>query len=147
MYRIITLFASALLTLGASARACADVITVLGNTGDGTIDVTGLPQDFNLSPIRAGVGGNDLRGLAPVFFFELPTLTTQSALQGAELKLQFLDVTRATIFTAPEFKADLFGIGARSSPTILSTDYFDGNSALSKDTLIAKGFVTRMALA
>jgi len=36
----------------------------------------------------------------------------------------------------------LFGIGARSTPTILGTDYYDGDAALSADTLIAEGFIT-----
>jgi hypothetical protein len=42
----------------------------------------------------------------------------------------------------PNFNADLFGIGSRSSPTILSTDYYDGNASLSTNTLIARGFLT-----
>jgi len=130
------------ITLGVAGDARAGFIAVTGDTGDGTIDVNGLPQDFSLTQLRVGTGGDNLRGLAPVFFFALPTLSSSDALLDAQLQLAYLGLTRATVFAAPDFNADLYGLGMRSTPTILTTDYFDGNSSFSHDALLAQGFIT-----
>jgi hypothetical protein len=45
-------------------------------------------------------------------------------------------------FQTPNFNVDLFGIDARSTPTLTNSDFFDGNAALSTDTLIAQSFIT-----
>jgi hypothetical protein len=123
-------------------RYAPAVVTVLGDPGDGHVDVNGLPQDFSLPTLRVGVGGDNVRGLADIFFFALPKLTSVTSLLGAHLNLQYLGISQFTVTVTPEFNADLFGLGARSTPTILSTDYYDGDSSLSTNTLIAKGFIT-----
>jgi hypothetical protein len=43
------------------------VISVPGDPGDGTVDVNGLPQDFSLTFLPAGTGGNNSRGLASIY--------------------------------------------------------------------------------
>lgn len=130
------------ITLGVAGDARAGFITVVGDTGDGTIDVNGLPQDFSLTQLRVGTGGDNLRGLAPVFFFALPTLSSSDSFLDAQLQFAYLGLTRATVFAAPNFNADLYGLGTRSTPTILATDYYDGNASGSTDTLLAQGFIT-----
>src|SRR6266545_8277054 len=91
-----------------AGKAFGGFVTVTGDTGDGTIDVNGLPQDFSLTQLRVGTGGDNLRGLAPVFFFALPTLSSSDALLDAQLQLAYLGLTRATVFAAPDFNADLY---------------------------------------
>lgn len=110
MLRLTSLVLAVALVLIGTGKASAAFLPITGNTADGTVDVNGLPQDFPLTQLRSGVGGNDLRGLALVYFFELPTLPSRDSLVSAQLRLTFLDVTRATVFTAPDFNADLFGL-------------------------------------
>jgi hypothetical protein len=132
------------LSLGIAGESHGSFITVYGDEGDGTVDVNGLPQDFTLTFLRAGNGGNNVRGLAPIFFFALPTLPSLDSLTSAELNLVYLGIHIGSPgnWAPPEFNVDLFGLGTRSTPTILSSDFFDGGSSLSTDALLAKGFVT-----
>ena len=142
MYHLKSFVVVLTLSLATAGDALGGLLVIPGDVGDGTVDVNGLPQDFSLTQLRPGVGGNNVRGLASIFFFALPDISSPATLVGATLRIQFLDITRASIVTIPEFNVDLFGLGARSSPTILCSDYFDGDSSLSSDTLIAKSFIT-----
>jgi hypothetical protein len=128
--------------LGATTQVSGAVISVLGDTADGTVTFDGFAGDFSLPMIRAGVAGNDVSGQATIFFFALPRLPSRSSLVGAELDLQYLGISQFTVTVPPEFNGDLFGIGARSTPTILASDYYDGDASLSADSLIAEAFVT-----
>lgn len=133
----------AFVLLGPVGSTTAGII-IRGDQGDGTIDVNGLPQDFSLTQLRVGAGGNNVRGLAPVFFFALPNVPSRASILGAELKIEYLGFSRGSpgVFVDPEFSADLFGLGGRATPTILSGDYYDGDASLSTDTLIQAGFIT-----
>jgi hypothetical protein len=135
---------AAVVAVGAAGGAAGGPINVRGDAADGTVDVNGLPGDFSLPQLRVGVGGDDVRGLAPVFFFSLPTLPSRDSLAGAELRLTFLDFTRGTPgnWEFPRYNVDLFGLGARATPTILNADYYDGDASLGTDALIAEGFAT-----
>lgn len=142
MNRCLTCILTIAFTFATAGKAFGGFITVTGDTGDGTIDVNGLPQDFSSAQLRVGTGGDNLRGLAPVFFFALPTLSPSDLLVGVQLQFAYLGLTQASIFTAPNFNADLYGLGTRSTPTILTTDYFDGTPSASGGTLLAQGFIT-----
>ena len=124
--------------------ATAGLISVVGDPGDGIVDVNGLPQDFSNAQLRVGVGGNNVRGLAAIYFFALPNVPARDAILGVELSIEYLGFARGSpgVFADPEFNIDLFGLGSRSTPTILSADYHDGDASLSTDTLIAEGFIT-----
>jgi hypothetical protein len=116
--------------------------TILGNPADGTVDVNGLAGDFGLPTLRAGTGGNNVRGHADIFFFAIPDVPSPASITGATLRFTYLDIARFTHTVVPEFNVDLFGIGARATPTIVSSDYHDGDAALSTDTLIAESIIT-----
>jgi hypothetical protein len=135
---------SVILSLVAAGESFGGFINVPGDKGDGYVDVNGLPQNFDDPTLRAGTGGNNVRGLAPVFFFALPALPSRDSLAGVVFDIQYLGFASGSpgIFVNPEFNIDFYGLGARSTPTILSTDYYDGDSSLSPDTLMAKGFIT-----
>ena len=128
-----------------ATEASGEMISIVGDFGDGTVDVGGLGGSLSAPQIRAGVAGNNSRGQSTIYFFALPTIPSSDAIVEAELQLHFLGLTRATITTPPELNADLFGIGARSSPTILASDYYDGDASLGSDTLIAESFLTPSA--
>jgi hypothetical protein len=144
MLRFIACLVAIALSFGIAGEAFGGTITVAGDYGDGSVDVNGLPQNFDLPVLRVGTGGNNVRGHASIFFFALPALPSPGALAEADLTLNYLGIAEGSpgVFGIPEFNADLFGIGARSTPTILSTDYHDGNASASTDTLIAQGFIT-----
>jgi hypothetical protein len=122
--------------------ATAGTIVVVGDPGDGEVDVNGLPGSFALTQVRVGTGGNNVRGIADVFFFALPNVPSPTSIVGAQLNLQYLGISQFSVLVTPEFNADLFGLGARLTPTVLSSDYYDGNASLSTDTLLLKGLIT-----
>lgn len=148
MYRSLSCVVVVALSLGAVGEAFGVTITIPGDIGDGVVDVNGLPQDFFLPQLRVGVGGNNVRGLAVIFFFALPTVPSPASIVGAQLDIAYLGISQGSpgVFVPPEFNVDLFGIGARSSPTILGSDYHDGSASLSTDMLIAERFVTPSTL-
>lgn len=88
--------------------------------------------------IRPGTGGNDSRGSAAVFFFELPTLGSPDDLTAASLRITYHGIDGQT----PNFNLDLFGLGARSDLAIVPSDYYDGPYEDSDDFLIANDVIT-----
>jgi hypothetical protein len=121
----------------------AEPLTIRGHTGDGTIDANGLPQDESLPILRVGTGGDTVRGLAPVFFFALPPAPSREAITGAELEFQYLGTARGTAdhFIPPQFKADLYGLGTRATPSVLRSDYHDGKATATSGTLLASSLI------
>jgi autotransporter-associated beta strand protein len=128
--------------LGAPGQTLGPVVSTPGDPGDGIVDITGDIGNVPDPQIRVGVGGDDVAGQDDIFFFALPKLTSPASLLGAQLNFQYLGISQFTPTVTPEFNVDLFGIGARSTPTILVTDYFDGDPSLSSDSLISRGFIT-----
>jgi autotransporter-associated beta strand protein len=104
--------------LGSGGQILGPTLTILGNTGDGSIDFTGDVRDISSSQVRVGTGGNDVAGEADIFFFALPKLTSPASILGAQLNLQYLGISQFTMTVTPEFNVDLFGLGARSTTTI-----------------------------
>lgn len=139
-----TLFCGVVLALclEAGGRAAGGYITVTGDPGDGDVGINGLAGSLADPTNRVGVAGNDLHGQAAVFFFALPTLPSRAALVGAELDLQYMGVSQFTVTVTPEFNADLYGIGARSTPTILGSDYYDGPPSGGAGALLADDLIT-----
>jgi hypothetical protein len=118
-------------------------IVVPGDAWDGQVDVNGVPVDIPLTEVRPGTGGGSpttvVRGQASVFFFPLPTLSP-STIASADVQLSFLGYEGS-----PEFNLDVFGLGVRSTATMLSSDYYAGNAAGGSGTLIETGFLTPSA--
>lgn len=124
------------------SHAAAATIAVTGDSGDGMVDVNGVALNLTDPMIRPGTGGNDVRGQAGVFFFQLPTLSP-NAIASADVQLSFLGLDVAgDVVNVPDFNLDLFGLGVRSSATILSSDYYAGNAAGGNGTLIESAFLT-----
>lgn len=119
--------------------ATGGLIVVVGNTGDGNASVNGLPGSLGAPATWVGTGGNDVRGFAAIYFFALPTLSPGSTLTGAQLRVEYLGLGYRPV---PDFSVGLFGINARADATILASDYYDGNAALSSDTLLQTAVVT-----
>lgn len=131
-----------LLILG---HANAATIVVSGDAGDGLVDVNGVAGSLTDASIRPGTGGGSptsvVRGQAAVFFFQLPTLSP-TTIVNANVQLAFLGFEGSA-----EFNLDLFGLGVRSSTTILASDYYAGTSASGSGTLIEIAFLTPSATA
>jgi hypothetical protein len=125
------------------SHARAATIVVPSDPGDGQVDVNGVPVDIPLTEVRPGTGGGSettvVRGQASVFFFALPTLSP-STISSADVQWSFLGYEGS-----PEFNLDVFGLGVRSTATMLSSDYYAGNSAGGSGTVLQTGFLTPSA--
>ena len=120
----------------------ADVqIQVVGCLGYTHRLLAGLPQDLADPITRVGTGGNNLRGLAAVYFFELPTFSSLATITNAQLQIEYLGVSPSSNTVTPEFNVDLFGIDARPDAIIHSGDYYDGDSAFSSDVLVQTAMI------
>jgi hypothetical protein len=134
-----------LLAVGAG-NATADTITIIGDKGDGMVDVLGN-AGLNLSDptIRPGTGGDisggGVRGQVGIIFFALPTLAPGSTIAGTRLHIRYLGPETGGS-PIPEFNIDAFGIGARSSALMLSSDYYAGPAASSSNMLIQAAVIT-----
>jgi hypothetical protein len=137
----LTVFAL-LLSFGLASRSSGDIITVLGDKGDGGVDVHGTPVNLSDPDFRPGTGGNIIRGQAAIYFFALPTISPGAAITSATLQFQYLGIYVDSIPSIPEFNLDVFGINARPTATIQSSDYYGGPTALSTDTLILASAIT-----
>jgi len=122
----------------------AATVEVPGDVGDGLVDVNGVPVNLADPTIRPGTGGGPsasvVRGQAGIFFFQLPTISP-STITSADVQLAFLGFDGS-----PEFNLDVFGLGVRSSATILSSDYYAGSSANGSGALIETQFLTPNAI-
>jgi hypothetical protein len=138
------LIAALSICLGATAYA-NPILDIVGHQGDGSVqaDVPVNPLDATLPSLRVGSGGDDERGHAAVFFFELPNLQTGDSLLAADLSLRYLGFTP---FTFPQYvphdDADLYGLGVRPTVEIFSQDYYDGDPSGALDTLIRASILT-----
>ena len=124
---------------GVDYTAPAGVINVTGDAGDGQLGAAGEVQGLSVEHDRAGVGGDNSRGLGLIYFFELPTLPAGTTLTGAELQLQY---TQIETNAAPDFNLDLYGLDARNTATFSASDYVDGNTSSPSDTLIESAIIT-----
>lgn len=118
-------------------QANAGVITIVGDTADGSIDVNGIPANSSDQFTRVGTGGDIIRGVNIIYFFELPTLSSLTTITDAELRFEYVG-KRDT----PEFNIDLFGIDARPDAHIEASDYYDGIATSSSDSLIQIEIIT-----
>ena len=103
--------------------ANAGVISVVGDSGNGQIGADGSIAGIGLEKDRTGTGGDNSRGLALIYFFELPTFSAFTTITNAELEFEYVEEENS-----PEFKIDLFGIDARPSAIFQASDYYDGNA-------------------
>jgi hypothetical protein len=142
--RVGWLAAVLLLAVGAG-NATADTITIIGDKGDGMVDVFGTPVNLSDPTIRPGTGGDisggGIRGQVGIFFFALSTLSPGSSIVGTRLHIHYLGPETGGS-PIPEFNIDAFGLGARSSPTMLSSDYYAGPAGSSSNTLIQAAVIT-----
>lgn len=129
------------------ANARAGLINVVGDTGDGGVDVNGTPVNLSDPDFRPGTGGNIIRGQAAIYFFKLPIVPSVSATTSVALQIQYLGIYVDSVPSIPEFNLDLFGIGARPNADIQSSDYFAGSAASSSDELIQDDFITPSTVA
>lgn len=118
----------------------AATIVIPGDPNDGQVDVNGVPVDLTDTIVRPGTGGGSqttvVRGQATIYFFALPLLSPNT-ISNASIRLSF-----AGLEASPDFDLDLFGLGVRSSPTILAGDYYAGNAAGGSGTLLEAGMLT-----
>jgi hypothetical protein len=140
--RFLSALVACVLLLASPSLGLGGPITIVGNLGDGTLDVNGHASGLSDPGIGIGSGGNDARGQQGILFFALPTVASPSAITSASFQIDYLGLQGFTVMVPPEFNVDLFSLGTRSSPTILPTDYYDGPASLSTDTLVTAGLVT-----
>lgn len=105
--------------------------SIYGTTDDRQVSSTGSVTDVN--PMLSGYSSATV--LNPVVVFQLPTLPAGKEFSAASLRL-YLQGRDGT----PIFNADLYGLGASSSPSVLPTDWyagaFDGDAILIQDNFI-----------
>lgn len=137
-------FATALVLLVCS-NVTAGSISIPGDLGDGGVEANGWIDGLDGPALRVGSGGDDERGHAAVFFFELLVLSINSTdeITSAQIDLTYLGFAP---FSFPQYvpteDGDLYGIGGRSTATVLPADYYDGSPTIAPDTLIEASILT-----
>lgn len=122
--------------------ATAAIVSIVGDPGDGGVDVNGIASGFTSPDARIGTAGNNVRGVHVVYFFALPTFTSVSTITNAQLQIEYLGIAQFTHTVTPEFNVDVFGIDARPNAIIQASDYYDGDATFSSDALIQTGIIT-----
>ena len=112
----------------------AGYISVLGDSGNGQIGADGSIAGIGIQKDRVGTGGDNERGLALIYFFELPTFSSLTTITNAELQIEYVEIETSS--GPPDFNIDLLGIDVRPSSIFDASDYYDGIATLSSDTLI-----------
>jgi hypothetical protein len=107
-------------------------LIIVCHPGDGLVDVNGVGDTEPIPAIRPGTGGNNSRGQAAIFFFELPALPSREAIVALDLVIHYLGIDGSV----PNFNLDLYGIGGRDIAQIQSSDYYDGSGLDAPDLLI-----------
>jgi hypothetical protein len=138
-------FAIALTACFAATAHASITLTIGGDSGDSSVQDGAAINltDAMLPALRVGSGGDNERGHAAVFFFELPTLPSRDSLLAANLDLHYLGFTPFSFPQhVPRNDADLYGIGVRSVAEVNSADYYDGDPAGTSDSLITASLLT-----
>jgi hypothetical protein len=117
--------------------AASGGLIVVGDAADGLVDVNGVGDTEPIPAIRPGTGGNNSRGQAAIFFFELPSFASRDAIAGVDLEVHYLGIDGSV----PNFNLDLYGIGARAVAQIQASDYYDGSGFDATSTLIQDDIV------
>lgn len=105
--------------------------TIVGNVADAQVSSASVNATAN--PILAGFSGNT--GYSAVFVFQLPTLPAGHKFYTANFSA-YLYGKDGT----PAFNGDLYGLGFRSSATVLTSDFYAGPGQ-SGVTLIQDNYV------
>ena len=145
---------AALVLNGLSADAHAiDTASGSPSARNGIGDTTG----GNTSEIlRTGLSGSTgaTASQTIVFVFQLPTVAPSEPITGATLNFTFLSYQTAGAAVATLGNIDLYGLGYRSSSTVLATDYYHGaldpstSATRIQDNLLAtSGLTTNSAIA
>jgi hypothetical protein len=99
-----------------------------------TVVVTGAPQDQAVNSVggfkfigdqsvRVGDNGTNANEQAWVIPFQVPTIPTGQGVTSASLSVWLQSIGNATSVVGG---VDVYGLGWRTSPTILASDYFEG---------------------
>jgi hypothetical protein len=140
-----TCVAIALTVLFSATGHASITVTIGGDPGDSSVQDGAAvnPADATLPALRVGSGGDNERGHAAVFFFELPTLPSRDSLLAADLQLHYLGFTPFSFPQhVPRNDADLYGIGVRSVAEVSAVDYYDGDPGGTSDSLITASLLT-----
>jgi hypothetical protein len=113
-------------------------VIIVGDAADGLVDVNGIGDTEPIPAIRPGTGGNNSRGQAAIFFFELPNFASRETISAVDVELHYLGIDGSV----PNFNLDLYGIGARAIAQIQASDYYDGSGLDATDTLIQNNIAT-----
>jgi hypothetical protein len=138
-------FAIALTVCFAAAGHASITLNIAGDPGDSSVQHGAAvnPADAALPALRVGSGGDNERGHAAVFFFELPTLPSRDSLLAADLAIHYLGFTPFSFPQhVPRNDADLYGLGVRSVAAVSTADYYDGDPSGTSDSLIAASLLT-----
>lgn len=121
-----------------------------GNPEDGNSIGGTAVASTTLVTARAGSNGTTQPiGRAYVIPFKLPTLSANQQFAFASLTLYYADTNGqgGTVGNYPDgvtanFDADLYGLGVRSTSTVLGSDYFQGTLDTTNATLIEDNILT-----
>jgi hypothetical protein len=108
--------------------------TIYSLAEDASVTSTGVISRLNNTAVT--VGFEEGFAKSGVLVFQLPTLAAGETLANAVLSL------RVAVSGSPNFTFDLYGLGFRTSPTVLASDYFSGSLDTTDATMIADNFFT-----
>ena len=117
----------------------ADAEATRTSVGDGSGSVSAASV-AKATTILSGAFNTSL--ISPVFVFQLPTLAVGETIVGANLNLNVLKIGGAFPDNNIGFNGDLYGLGFRTTPDVLGSDYFTGTADTSNATLIQSNFLT-----
>lgn len=112
----------------------AGVMTIYGDRADTQVDRGGIHTDDS-SQNTGQSGFNGSFDYSMVFVFQLPVLSPTQSITGADFNVYVSG-------TVSSFNTDLYGLGYRAQPTVLSSDWYTGE-ADPNNTLIQAAFVPR----
>jgi hypothetical protein len=121
-------------TADAETTQSADSAT---GTPSGTLGASNQTKVGTLlaGTFRSGGTAATFIAISPVFVFQLPVLAAGESIIAADLRLN------AGKSLTPTYNGDLYGLGFRTSATVLNTDYFNGSLDTTDATLLQDNYV------
>jgi hypothetical protein len=126
----------------AVAISAEGAVVVIGDLADQTIRNDGIRANTATGRLGASTSGGPAAqgGRSAVFVFRLPQ---PPAGQPAIVLAADLQFTVVTDLKSGDYNIDLYGLGARSTSAVLSTDYFAGDRDASDATLIRDNILAK----
>ncbi len=125
------------------SRMLLSTVTLTANVADRGVKSNATLLGVSDKTIRSGDNGTNATEQAAIFPFLLPTLPVGAVITSASLTMTLQSVANAKSIVGTD---DLYGRAFRSTPTVITADYFEGAAGASSDTLLQAGFATKTSV-